>query len=307
MNVLVTGGAGFIGSNIVRELIRDGFIVKVIDDLSTGHKRNLDGLEVDFYNGSILDLPLLNIAMKDVQIVFHLAASIGREKSINFPLIDAELNLLGTLNVLDSMVKNDVKKIIFSSSAAVYGEPKVEKVDLDHVTEPNSPYGVSKLAAEKMIQVYKEIHNIDYVILRYFNIYGNHQRYDRYGNVIPIFMNRIYLNESIVVFGDGFQTRDFLNVIDVAKANIRSIDSKFNNKIFNLGTGQPISILSLIDMLKEYTGSNVSVIFENERDGDVKHCSASITSYESPIDLVNLVPMRAGLIEYIRWFNDDQG
>jgi nucleoside-diphosphate-sugar epimerase len=307
MNILVTGGAGFIGSNIVRELIRDGYTVKVIDDLSTGHKRNLDGLEVDFYKGSILDSYLLDTAMKNVQIVFHLAASIGREKSINFPLFDAELNLIGTLNVLDSMVKNNVKKIIFSSSAAVYGEPKVEKVDLDHVTEPNSPYGVSKLAAEKMIQVYKEIHNIDYVILRYFNIYGNYQRYDRYGNVIPIFMNRINRNESIVVFGDGLQTRDFLNVLDVAKANIRSINSKFNNKIFNLGTGQPITILSLVDILKEYTGSSVSVVFGNEREGDVKHCSASIPLFESPIDLTNLVPLRTGLMEYIRWFNDDKG
>lgn len=306
MRVLVTGGAGFIGSNLVERLIKNSYQVNVIDDLSTGYKKNLDELKVNFFKGSILDRKILDEAMKDVQIVFHLAASIGREKSINFPLIDSEVNLLGTLNVLDSMVSNNVSKIVFSSSAAVYGEPRTSQVDVKHPTEPNSPYGVSKLAAEKMIQVYKQLYNINYVIIRYFNIYGVKQRYDRYGNVIPIFMNSIQHNNAINIFGDGMQSRDFINVDDVAQANINAIQSKFDNRIFNLGTGNPISILNLYNLLKELTESNVSVLFKDFREGDVMHCSADITDVDSLIGLDKVVSLREGLIQYIAWFQNDE-
>ena len=215
MKALITGGAGFIGSNIAKLLINKGYDVKVIDNLSTGYLMNIQNEivnnKIEFLEGDILNQELLNKFMEGVDVVFHLAASVGRQRSIDNPQLDSETNIIGTINVLEAMRKNDVGKIVYSSSAAMFGELISKTIDENHPQNADTPYGVSKLAAEKMILAYHNIYpQINAVCLRYFNIYGINQRFDVYGNVIPIFAKRIFSNEPITIYGDGNQTRDFI-------------------------------------------------------------------------------------------------
>ena len=223
MKCLVTGGAGFIGSNLVELLLSEGHEVKVVDNLSSGHIENIANYiaqkDIEFLGGDVRDGAFVERATKGVDTVFHLAASVGRQRSIDNPALDSTINLIGTVNVLEGMRKNNVEKIVYSSSAAIFGELEEPTINENHVQNADSPYGVSKLGAEKMILSYSGIHNITGVCLRYFNIYGRNQRYDAYGNVIPIFAKRIYDNKKLTIYGDGTQTRDFVNVEDVAKAN----------------------------------------------------------------------------------------
>ena len=219
MKTLITGGAGFIGSTLVRLLLEKGFDVRIYDNLSTGYMKNIEDLPVDFVEGDIRNADLLKKTMKDVQLIFHLAANIGNVKSLNNPQLDSEINVIGTVNVLEAARKNNVQRIVHSSSAAIFGELMTHQIAEDHPINPNSPYGVSKLAAEKHMLCYGKIYDIQVICLRYFNVYGVRQRYDAYGNVIPIFANRLNTGKPLTVYGSGEQTRDFVNVKDVANVN----------------------------------------------------------------------------------------
>lgn len=299
---LVTGGAGFIGSNVVKKLLKEGWKVKVIDNLSTGHFENLIDLNVDFYNFDILDLDDMGKVFENVDVVFHLAASVGRQKSIEYPVVDASINVIGTINVLQSMIKYSVPRIVYSSSAAIYGELIGSEIDELHPLTPNSPYGVTKLASEQMIMAYHMIYGLEAFALRYFNIYGVNQRYDLYGNVIPIFAKRLSSKENVIIFGSGKQTRDFVNVKDVANANYLAAISNKNHGIYNIGSGTTISINELADKMSKLFKCISSPIYKEERVGDVMHCKANISKAQSELNFIPMINLDDGLDEYLKWF-----
>ena len=304
MKALVTGGAGFIGSNVVKKFLSEGFEIRVLDNLSSGYLENLFGLNVEFVEGDICNPETVLNACAGVDVVVHLAASVGRQRSLDDPQRDSEVNLLGTVNVLEGMRKHGVKRIVYSSSAAIFGELVTDTIDEEHPQNADSPYGVSKLAAEKMILAYRGIYGIECVCLRYFNIYGVHQRFDLYGNVIPIFAKRVFANEPITIYGDGEQTRDFLNVSDVANANYLAAVSK-QSGVFNLGSGSSITINHLADMIVRLTGRQTPVVYAPVRPADVRHCKANATKAREGLGFEASIPLESGLKEYLIWYEQN--
>lgn len=305
MKALVTGGSGFIGSNIVKLLLQKGWDVRVIDNLSSGYACNIEGLAVDFVKADVQDGRAVAQACEGCDVVFHLAACVGRQKSLDNPQLDSETNVIGTINVLEGMRKQNVKRIVYSSSAAMFGELITPFIDETHPQNADSPYGVSKLAAEKMILAYTGIYDITAVCLRYFNIYGVNQRFDLYGNVIPIFAKRIYAGEPICIYGDGLQTRDFLNVADVAQANFLAATSNGNTDVYNLGSGSSITILELAELMMKISGKNVGIQYAPKRPADVLHCKADITKVKSALGFTPMVGLQQGLAEYMHWFEEN--
>lgn len=306
MKALVTGGAGFIGSNIVKLLLEHDYEVSVIDNLSSGYIANLveyiENGSISFLGGDVLSKTNLDKAMEGVDVVFHLAASVGRQRSLDNPQLDSETNLIGTINVLEAMRKNDVHKIVYSSSAAMFGELITPFIDENHPQNADSPYGVSKLAAEKMILAYSGIYDITGVCLRYFNIYGINQRFDLYGNVIPIFAKRIYAGEPITIYGDGTQTRDFVNAEDVAQANLIASLSNNGTDVYNLGSGSSVSINWLANTMQKIAGINVGIQYAPERPADVKHCKANATKADQVLGFKASVTLEDGLVKYMDWY-----
>ena len=305
MKALVTGGSGFIGSNVSKMLLSKGLEVVVFDNLSSGYYDNIKELPVEFIKGDILDRDVIKEACNDVDVVFHLAASVGRQRSIDHPQRDSEINLIGTVNVLEGMRANGVKKIVYSSSAAIFGELQSPEIDENHPQNADSPYGVSKLAAEKMILSYSEIYDITAVCLRYFNIYGVNQRYDLYGNVIPIFAHRLFSGEPLLIYGDGSQTRDFVNVYDVACANVKAGLEYDKTDVFNLGSGESITINKLAQMMQEISGINNGIKYLPERKADVKHCKANANKVADKMQFQTVVSLEKGLSEYIDWYRNN--
>lgn len=305
MKALVTGGSGFIGSNVSKMLLSKGVEVVVFDNLSSGNYDNIRELNVNFIKGDILDKDAIKDACKGVDVVFHLAASVGRQRSIDHPQLDSEINLIGTINVLEGMRANGVKKIVYSSSAAIFGELQSPEIDENHPQNADSPYGVSKLAAEKMILSYSEIYDITAVCLRYFNIYGVNQRYDLYGNVIPIFAHRLFAGEPLLIYGDGTQTRDFVNVYDVARANVMAGLEYGKTEVFNLGSGESITINKLAQMMQEISGIDNGINYLPERKADVKHCKANANKVAEKMQFKTVVSLEKGLAEYIDWYKNN--
>lgn len=309
MLALVTGGAGFIGSNIVKLLIANEYHVRVIDNLSSGYIINIasyvSGGKVEFVGGDIRDYLSVEKAMKNVDVVFHLAASVGRQRSLDNPQLDSEVNIIGTINILEAMRKNDVHRIVYSSSAAMFGELVTPTIDENHPQNANSPYGVSKLAAEKMILAYSAIYDITGICLRYFNIYGVNQRFDMYGNVIPIFAKRIYSGEPIIIYGDGKQTRDFVNVNDVARANFLAAIKAKNTDVFNLGSGESITVNRLAEIMQEISGIRVGVEHVPERPADVKHCKANASKAKEYLGFVAEEKLYNGLVVFLSWYKNN--
>jgi UDP-glucose 4-epimerase len=303
-NILITGGAGFIGSNIVKKALEFSHHVTVLDNLSTGYRKNIDESKVHFIEGDIRNRELLFELTKNMDAVFHLAANVGNVKSIESPLDDSIINLLGTINLLDAIIKNNVPKIIYSSTAAGYGEPKYLPVDEDHPMNADSPYGVSKISAEKMILCYSKLYRFQATGLRYFNAYGVNQRFDAYGNVIPIFLRKVMKNEPIVVYGDGEQTRDFVNVHDIARANWMAFENNISG-YFNVATGEGSSINHLIKILKKISGKEFDVIFSSPRKGEVKDSVANVEKAKHKLDFTTEVSLEEGLTEYWDWFIKD--
>lgn len=302
MNALVTGGAGFIGSNLVAYLLDRGVKVRVMDNLSSGYKENLKNMSVDFIQSDVQDADACKIACEGQDVVFHMAASVGRQRSIDYPQLDSSINLIGTINILEGMRANSVRKIIYSSSAAIFGELQTDSIDESHPQNADSPYGVSKLAAEKMILAYADIHGIEAICLRYFNIYGVNQRFDLYGNAIPIFAKRLFSREPITIFGDGEQTRDFVSVKDVARVNYLAAMSSVTKDIFNIGSGDSITINKLVSVMKEIAGVEVPVKYAPKRPGDTLHCKAMTNKVKQVLGFESSVGLEQGLREYLKWF-----
>ncbi|MEZ5290848.1 MAG: NAD-dependent epimerase/dehydratase family protein [Vicinamibacterales bacterium] len=300
--VLVTGGAGFIGSNIVR-LARDrGHDVVVLDDLSSGYLENVAGLPgVTVVEGDIRDRAAVDRAIEGADAVFHLAASVGNTRSIEHPLVDSGINVLGTLTVLEAARHHGVRKLVFSSSAGIFGELKTLPIAEDHPVEPDTPYGASKLGAEKLCLAYAKLYPIECVCLRYFNVYGVRQRYDAYGNVIPIFAHRMLRGQPVTIFGDGEQTRDFVNVRDVAEANYRAAMNRGVSGAFNIASGTRVTINALVGLMAAASGLAPAVEHGPPRPGDVRHSLADVSLARDRIGYVPQVDLAEGLAEYMPW------
>ena len=302
MKALVTGGAGFIGSNIVKLLVEEGHRVVVLDNMSSGYRENLAPYtDVEVVEGDIRDPVAVEKAMADVELVFHLAASVGNTRSIDNPVDDAEINLIGTIRILEGMRAAGARKIVVSSSAGIFGELQTLPIAEDHPLHPDSPYGVSKLAAEKVAFAYQSLYSIEVAALRYFNVYGVNQRYDAYGNVIPIFAHRIFSGEPILVFGDGEQTRDFVNVRDVARANYLAGTTEGATGAFNLGSGTRVTINDLAATMIDKAGVDTAVEHRPPRPGDVRHSLADLAAAQRAFGFQPSVSLDEGLTEYLAW------
>jgi UDP-glucose 4-epimerase len=302
VKALVTGGAGFIGSNIVGLLLEEGHSVAVLDDLSTGYRCNLDPFpEVEFIEGDVRGAETVAQAMDGVDVVFHLAASVGNIRSIENPIQDSEVNVIGTLHVLEAARRAGVRKIVFSSSAGIFGELKVLPIREDHPAEPDSPYGASKLAAEKLCLAYAGLYDTEAICLRYFNVYGINQRYDAYGNVIPIFAHRLLHGLPLIIYGDGEQTRDFINVHDVAQANLLAAETNGLSGAFNIASGTVITINDLTDLMRDVSGIDTGVEYAPPRKGDVRHSKADISAAQQALGYEPSVGMVEGLTKYMDW------
>lgn len=275
MKILVTGGSGFIGSHVV-EHYQDKADVVVLDDLRTGHRRNLDGLNCRFVDGSIADMALLDSLMTGVDYVFHLAALVSVPESMSLPQEAVRLNVTGLLNVLESSRRHGVKKLCFASSAAVYGEnpmqPKVETMTPD----PRSPYAITKLDGEYYCGLYQREGWLSTACLRFFNVFGPRQDPNSaYAAAVPIFLDRARKNEPITVYGDGGQTRDFIFVKDIVGALSFAAENPEVSGVFNAGYGRAMTILELVEEILRLTSSKSKVVFEPVRSGDIRHSTAN--------------------------------
>jgi UDP-glucose 4-epimerase len=277
MKVLVTGGAGFIGSHIVEQL-HERAEVRVLDNLRSGFRRNLDGLRCEFIEGSILDRDAVRQAMRGMNYVFHLAAMVSVPESMSKPVECVEVNTTGTLVVLEEAARAGVTKLAFSSSAAVYGDnPVVPKVETLR-PEPVSPYAVTKLDGEFYGAMFTRENRLATVSLRYFNVFGPRQNpRSQYAAAVPAFIERALKHEPLTIYGDGEQTRDFVDVQTVAAANIFLATQSAVTGVFNVASGEAITINQIATTIRELAGSRSEIRHAAERPGDVKHSGADIT------------------------------
>lgn len=303
MKALVTGGAGFIGSNVCRLLRSRGHSVVVLDSLVSGYRRNLDfDADIRFVQGDVRDLNTVEACARDVDVVFHLAASVGNKRSIDDPFTDASVNAMGTVNLMEVCRRNGISRAVVSSSAGAFGELKTLPIAEGHPVEPDTPYGSSKLFQEKFSLSYGKLYAMNVVALRYFNVYGPNQRFDAYGNVIPIFAYRILRGEPVTVFGDGEQTRDFVHVADVANANYLGATVDGASGAFNLGSNTRVTINTLIEMMQEASGIRATVEYTDPRPGDVRHSMADIAKARAELGFEPKVDLIEGLRDYMEWF-----
>jgi UDP-glucose 4-epimerase len=298
----VIGGAGFIGSFVVDQLIEKGFDVCVIDDLSTGSKTNLKH-RINFYKTDIKNKKavedIFNIEKPDY--VYLLAAKINVRESIKDPIDDAMTNIIGCLNVCEACVKYKIKKIIFSSTGgAIYGEDAIIPTPESEKEKPLSPYGVAKLSIEKYLDFYKSVHKLDYTILRYSNVYGPRQNSKGEGGVISIFINNILNNKVSNIFGDGEQTRDFIYVKDVAQANLLALDL---SGIFNVGSKTEITINNLYQKIKTLIGSDIEPEFTKGISGEIKRSCLDNQKIIKEIG-ENQYYLEEGLLQTIDYFKN---
>ena len=276
MKILVTGGAGFIGSWVADAYINEGHQVLILDNLSTGVRENIPQA-AEFVEGDITERSTVEniISTFKPDIVNHHAAQIDVRKSLEDPMFDAGVNIVGSLNLLESSVKNNVKKFVFASTGgAIYGEPEDIPADESTPPMPISPYGTSKYAVEKYLQYYRAIHSLDYVSLRYANVYGPRQNPHGEAGVIAIFCNRILSAEDCLVFGDGEQTRDYVYAGDVARANVLALEGKEGS--YNIGTEVETSVNGLIDELKNASSRDFNVKYMEPRAGEVQSISLDV-------------------------------
>ncbi|MFH1789426.1 MAG: SDR family oxidoreductase [Candidatus Altiarchaeota archaeon] len=303
MKVLVTGGAGFIGSHITDRLIQEGFEVSVVDDLSTGSRKNLNSA-VKFYETSICD-PALSRVLSEVEpdVVVHQAAQINVRKSIEDPVFDANVNISGSVNLLEACRDSGVRKVVYASSGgAVYGEPQYLPADENHPIRPLCPYGASKYSVESFLHTYHALYGIDYVALRYSNVYGPRQDPHGEAGVVAIFAKKFLEGESPTIFGDGEQTRDFVYVGDVAEANMLAISSKIKAGAFNIGVGVETSVNEIAGKIRDITGSRVLPVHGPEVKGEVRRIFLDIKLARRKLSWKPKVGLDEGLSETAGYF-----
>lgn len=283
MHYLVTGGAGFIGSNIVKELLSKNEKVTILDNFSTGRRDNIVPFMQDdnftLIEGDLRSFHIVRQAVKGVDYILHQGALPSVPRSINDPITSNDVNVLGTLNVLEAAKESGVKRVIYASSSSVYGNseilPKVEDMPIN----PLSPYAISKYTAEKYCQIYTQLYNLETVCLRYFNVFGpNQDPNSQYSAVIPKFIKMINNNEKPVIHGDGLQSRDFTFVGNNVYANIQACTAENAiGKVFNIACGERYTLLQLVEEINKLLDKNIVPEFTSNRPGDVEHSMADIT------------------------------
>ena len=302
---LVTGGAGFIGSNLVHALVKRGERVRVLDNFSTGKRRNLRPIlnNMELLEGDLLDYEMVKKAVQGVDYILHEAALPSVPRSIRDPLSTHEVNITGTLNLLIAAKKGKVKRLIYASSSSVYGDspelPKHEGMS----PEPKSPYAVSKLAGEYYCRVFWEAYGLGTVCLRYFNIFGPRQDHaSLYAAVIPKFINAMLKGTSPTIYGDGLQSRDFTYIDNVVEANLLALQAKgVEGQVFNIAWGGRYSVMDLVKELNRITRRDLPPRFSPPREGDVRHSQASIVKAEAILGYRPKVGFQEGLQRTVEW------
>jgi len=307
IKILVSGAAGFIGSNLTDTLLEKGAHVIGLDNLFNGRMENLGGAlqnpNFTFHKADIRDFGFLLEVCEDIDIIYHEAAFTSVPQSIKMPITCNEVNVGGTLNILNAARIRDVEAIIFASSSSVYGDtptlPKREDMNLI----PISPYGVAKLACEKYLYAYFKVYGLNTVALRYFNVYGPRQKDSTYSGVIPIWLGRIYRNENPIVFGDGEQRRDFTYIKDVVDANLLAGATKnISGEMFNIGASSPITVNKLAAIMKEVCRKeHLRVDHTDPRPGDIRDSFADIKKANKILKFEPKYDIQSGLKDYIEW------
>jgi nucleoside-diphosphate-sugar epimerase len=294
--VLVTGGAGFIGSNVVAELVERGYSAVVLDNFDTGRGENLDGIDgdCDIIEGDIRDRDAVRDAVEGAKYVIHEAALTSVPGSVEEPAQTSEINCTGTAVVLEEALEAGIEKVAVASSAAVYGDGTPPLSEDDPVS-PESPYALSKRWTESLAQQFDEIHSLETVVLRYFNVYGPGQDADsEYAAVVPAFVSAVLDDEQPIVYGNGEQTRDFIHVRDVAEATVESILSDATGT-YNVASGTETSVNELLNTVLEATSSDMKPRYEPERKGDIERSYADVSKIRDEIGFETSVDLREGI------------
>ena len=305
IKIVVTGGAGFIGSHVAEYWVNRGAEVHIIDNLSTGFLNNVpDSESVHFYKGSITNYKLLEEIVEGANYIFNFAAMVSVPESILKPKECVENNVIGILNILEAAKKFNVKKVVHSSSAAIYGDDPALPKYTNMKPEPKSPYGITKLDGEYYCRMYYENFGLKTISLRYFNVFGPRQNpKSQYAAVIPIFISNALVNKPVEIFGDGKQTRDFIYVNDVVRANITAVENEETCGVFNVANGVSLSVLELANLIIKETGSKSKIIFSSERSGDIKHSLASTEETKVKLGFIPRHNLTKGLRETISYFS----
>ena len=302
MKAVVTGGAGFIGSHLVEELILQGAEVHVLDNMISGQFQNVHPLAVIHTNDICSQEAKQIILREKPDVVFHLAAQADVGRSIREPGYDADVNINGTINILEACRDASVKKMIFASTSGVYGNLQKDLISEEDLTMPISYYGLSKLTAESYIRLFHQLYGLSYTILRYGNVYGPRQSAKGEGGVIAIFLDRIKKRMPFTIYGDGEQTRDFIFVKDVVRANIAAVE-KGNQKTIQVSTARSTSVNQLVNMLTQISGFPIKAVYTHERPGDIKHSCLDNTKARQLLQWNPKIPIFNGLTETYAFSN----
>lgn len=304
MKVVVTGGAGFIGGHIVEHWLNEGAEVHIIDNLRSGHMSNINLFPAaKFHKGSVTDKDLVFSVLEGADYVHHLAAMISVPESLEKPYECVDINIYGLLNVLEAAKKHKVKKVVHSSSAAVYGDNPESPKKTSMSPAPKTPYGITKLDGEYYLNAYRENFGLNAVSLRYFNVFGPRQDpKSQYAAAIPIFVSKALMNENIVIYGDGGQTRDFIYVKDVVQANVLAATVPNVSGVFNAANGSSISIKEIAELIIKETKSSSKIVYEKERPGDIKHSLAYVEDTKKNLGFAPKYDLMQGLKLTIEYF-----
>ena len=307
-NVLVTGGAGFIGSNLTEALLKKGHRVRILDNFSTGKRENLifdrENHSLDVVEGDIRDFTVCQKAMKEIEYVFHQAALPSVPQSVEDPLTSNSVNVVGTLNILLAARDEGVRRLIYASSCAIYGDDPTLPKKEDMIPVPLSPYALQKYIGEHYGRLFFQLYGLEAVSLRYFNVFGPKQDPNSiYSAVIPRFIDALVQGRPPIVFGDGEQSRDFIYVENVVQANLLAMDAKhLHGEVINIASGERRSLNQLIDILKEILGSKVSPVYQEARKGDIKHSLADIHQGKKILNYDPQVEIKVGLKKTVEYF-----
>jgi UDP-glucose 4-epimerase len=304
LKILVTGGAGFIGSHLINELLKKGHSVVVLDNLSSGKKQNLENAfsneDFTFILGDIRDDAALKDALKGVNAVAHLAALIDVTSSVTDPVTTNDVNVAGTLKVLQSAVKGNVSQFVFASSTAVYGEAKVLPITEETPLNPISPYAASKVAGEAYCKSFQSCYGLNTVILRFFNVYGPRSENSPYSGVITKFLRQALKNEALNIYGDGEQTRDFIHVNDIVAALILALENpKVGGETFNVCTGVQTSINELANTINLITERNLNPKYSPARTGEIRFSYGDPSKAEDKLEFKSKVSLKEGITQLL--------
>ncbi|WP_459841340.1 SDR family oxidoreductase [Halanaerocella petrolearia] len=298
--VLVTGGAGFIGSHIVDQLIDRGDKVIVLDNLSTGKKENLNK-KAEFHKLDIRDDLTEVFEQYNIDYVIHQAAQIDIQRSLKEPAFDSDINITGTVNLLEYCQQYDIQKVVYASSAAVYGQPEYLGIDEKHPVDPISYYGISKHTPEHYLKVFSQLYDLDYTILRYANAYGIRQDPKGEGGVISIFVDKLLNSEKPIIFGDGKQTRDFIYVADIARANLAALEAG-SEEIINISCNRQTSVNQLVETMNQVADTNLDPVYQEAREGDIKHSYLVNDKAKEVLDWEPEYTLQDGLKETFKYY-----